>query len=45
MLLSPHCADQVQGWREDTTAVFLENLDRYLRGQPLRNLVDKRQGY
>lgn len=45
VLLSPHCADQVQGWREDTTAVFLENLDRYLRGQPLRNLVDKRQGY
>jgi phosphoglycerate dehydrogenase-like enzyme len=45
VLLSPHCADQVSGWQEDTTAVFLDNLGRHLRGEPLRNVVDKRLGY
>ncbi len=45
VLLSPHCADQIAGWREQANAVFLDNLARYLAGQPLLNLVDKRQGY
>jgi len=25
--------------------LFLENFERFRRGEPLRNLVDKRQGY
>ena len=35
---SPHNADRI-------TAIFLENLGRYLRGEPLQNLVDKGLGY
>jgi phosphoglycerate dehydrogenase-like enzyme len=45
VLLSPHCADHVPGWIEDGTRVFLENLDRFLRGEPLLNVVDKTRGY
>jgi phosphoglycerate dehydrogenase-like enzyme len=45
VLLSPHCADHVPGWVEDGTRVFLENLRRFLRGEPLRNVVDKARGY
>lgn len=45
LLLSPHSADQVQGWREQAHAFFEENLRRYLAGQPLLNVVDKAQGY
>lgn len=45
VLLSPHCADQVAGWQERAMAVFLDNLARFLRGEPLRNVVDKRLGY
>jgi len=26
-------------------ALFLDNLERFAAGQPLRNLVDKRRGY
>ncbi len=45
VLLSPHCADHVPGWIEDGTRVFLKNLDRFLRGEPLLNVVDKTRGY
>jgi phosphoglycerate dehydrogenase-like enzyme len=45
VLLSPHSADQVAGWREQAGAVFLDNLARYRAGQPLANAVDKRSGY
>jgi len=45
VLLSPHCADHVPGWVEDGTRVLLENLRRFQRGEPLRNVVDKVRGY
>jgi phosphoglycerate dehydrogenase-like enzyme len=45
VLLSPHSADQVQGWREQAHAAFLLNLDRYRAGQPLLNVVDTARGY
>jgi len=45
VLLSPHCADHVPGWVEDGTRVFLKNLQRFLRGEPLLNVVDKTRGY
>jgi phosphoglycerate dehydrogenase-like enzyme len=45
VLLTPHYA----GFHEDYSAlameVALENLGYYLRGEPLRNLVDKSAGY
>jgi phosphoglycerate dehydrogenase-like enzyme len=45
VLLSPHCADQTMTWLEDATRAFLENLDRFRRGEPLLRLVDKTRGY
>jgi phosphoglycerate dehydrogenase-like enzyme len=45
VLLSPHSADHVPGWIEDGTRVFLRNLDRFRRGETLRNVVDKTRGY
>lgn len=45
VLLSPHCADHTPGWEEAAMEVFLDNFERFRRGEPLRNLVDKRLGY
>ena len=45
VLLSPHCADNVPGWVEDSMRVFLKNLDRFRRGETLLTVVDKTRGY
>jgi len=33
------------GWRESVVELFVDNLRRYLTGEPLRNVVDKTRGY
>lgn len=45
VLLSPHCADNVVGWKEDAMRFFLEQYARFLKNEPLRNVVDKKLGY
>jgi phosphoglycerate dehydrogenase-like enzyme len=45
VLLSPHCADNTPGWLESAMSFFLQNLQRFQRGEPLLNLVDKGRGY
>jgi phosphoglycerate dehydrogenase-like enzyme len=45
VLLSPHTADHVAGWRQDSMRLFLENLARFREGRPLLNVIDKRRGY
>jgi phosphoglycerate dehydrogenase-like enzyme len=45
VLVSPHTADRTATWRDETLRLFLENLERFRGGHPLRNLVDKRRGY
>ncbi len=45
VLLSPHCADHTTGWRELALTCFLRNLDRFQKGEPLENIVDKHAGY
>jgi phosphoglycerate dehydrogenase-like enzyme len=45
VLLSPHCADHVEGWLESAVEFFVENYRRFTSGQPLLNVVDKRAGY
>jgi len=45
VLLSPHSADQVPGWLDEAMNGFLENLDRFLAGQPLQHVVDPAKGY
>jgi phosphoglycerate dehydrogenase-like enzyme len=45
VLLSPHTADHIAGWRESSMELFVENLRRFLDGRDLQNVVDKRRGY
>ncbi len=45
VLLSPHCADNVPGWVEGGMRVFLRQLERFRRGEPLQDVVDKHAGY
>ncbi|MGH9720135.1 MAG: D-2-hydroxyacid dehydrogenase [Bryobacteraceae bacterium] len=45
VLLSPHCADHTRTWLEDAMQFFLDNFERYHRGEPLLNVVDKSLGY
>ena len=45
VIVSPHMAGTSAGWREAVVELFLENLERYLTGRPLRNVVDKGLGY
>jgi phosphoglycerate dehydrogenase-like enzyme len=45
VLLSPHCADHVEGWLESSVRFFVQNFERFSKGEPLLNLVDKKAGY
>lgn len=45
LMLTPHCAGQSKRTTAMATAIFRENLRRYLASQPLTNLVDMRRGY
>jgi phosphoglycerate dehydrogenase-like enzyme len=45
LLLSPHCANHVPGFGELDMECFIHNLQRFLRGEPLENVVDKDAGY
>jgi phosphoglycerate dehydrogenase-like enzyme len=45
VLLSPHTADRVEGFLEPAFDCFLENLNRFIKGQQLLNVVDKAAGY
>ena len=43
--ITPHYSGSHPGYNERAGAIFLENLRRYLAGEPLVNVVDKREGY
>jgi phosphoglycerate dehydrogenase-like enzyme len=45
MIVSPHMSGDVAGWKEAGVELFIENLDRFLAGRPLRNVVDKDLGF
>ena len=45
LLLSPHCADHTQTWIDDAMQFYCSNLERFIRGEPLLNVVEKRLGY
>jgi phosphoglycerate dehydrogenase-like enzyme len=44
-IISPHCSAVHAGWDEAAFGIFLDNLDRFVRGAPLRNVVDPDRGY
>lgn len=45
VLVTPHVSGSQSDYMGGATAIFCDNLRRYLTGQPLRNVVDKRLGY
>ena len=45
LLLSAHSADHTPDWQQRAMQLFLDNFERYRKGQPLHNVVDKRRGY
>jgi phosphoglycerate dehydrogenase-like enzyme len=45
VLLSPHCADHTPDWFDNAMHFFIAQFERYRRGEPLQNIVDKKLGY
>ncbi len=45
VILTPHTSWATHHLLERGAAIFLDNLQRYLRGEPLRNVVDLSSGY
>ena len=45
VLLSPHSADHTPGWRDRAVQCFMDNFERFRKGEPLKNVVDKHAGY
>ena len=45
VLLSPHCADHTPDWLERAMQFFIDQFERFRKGEPLLNVVDKRLGY
>jgi len=45
VLLSPHCADHTPDWLDNAMRFFIAQFERFHRGEPLLNVVDKKLGY
>ena len=45
VLLSPHCADHTPDWLDNAMRFFIAQFQRFRRGEPLLNVVDKKLGY
>ena len=44
-IISPHSASTVAAENGRIVDIFLDNLDRFLAGRPLRNLYERDRGY
>jgi phosphoglycerate dehydrogenase-like enzyme len=45
VFLTPHCSGLRSNYWEHSVAIFKPNLAKFLRGEPLDKVVDKRSGY
>ncbi|MEX0345197.1 MAG: D-2-hydroxyacid dehydrogenase [Rhizobiaceae bacterium] len=45
VLISPHCSSVFDGWEEASFDIFLANLNRWIVGEPLVNVVNPQRGY
>ena len=45
VVVSPNICGDYVGWESVVVDVFVDNLARYAKGEPLRNLVDKARGH
>ena len=45
VLLSPHCADHTATWLDEAMELFTAQYERFRKGEPLLNVVNKKMGY
>jgi phosphoglycerate dehydrogenase-like enzyme len=45
IFISPHCSTSQERYNDKLFELFADNLGRYLRGEELRNIVDRTAGY
>ena len=45
VVITPHMSDSVSDWEERFAQYFCENLQRFINGQALENIVDPERGY
>ncbi len=45
VIISPHTADHTSTWLNEAMQFFLEQYERFCKGQPLENVVNKLLGY
>jgi phosphoglycerate dehydrogenase-like enzyme len=45
VLVSPHCADNTPDWLDNAMKFFIAQFERFRKGEPLLNVVDKKLGY
>jgi phosphoglycerate dehydrogenase-like enzyme len=45
VVITPHCSSVYEGWERRAVEMFCDNLDRWVRGAPLENVVDPARGY
>ncbi|NLS09189.1 D-2-hydroxyacid dehydrogenase [Nesterenkonia sp. MY13] len=45
VMIASHMSGDVEGWRDALAELFLDNAERWLADEPLRNVVDKTAGY
>ena len=45
LIVSPHMSGDRAGWKRDIVELFMRNLERFQRSEPLLNVVDKSLGY
>ncbi|MET3902984.1 D-2-hydroxyacid dehydrogenase [Paenarthrobacter sp. 4246] len=45
VIITPHMSGDTQDYLDDLAKLFVENLKRFSRGEPLQNMVDKSLGF
>jgi phosphoglycerate dehydrogenase-like enzyme len=45
LVITPHCSNASALTTELTWSIFADNVGRFVRGEPLHNVTDKRRGY
>jgi phosphoglycerate dehydrogenase-like enzyme len=45
VVVSPHVCGDIEGWEAEVVDLFVDNLRRFIAGEPLRNVVDKGAGF
>jgi phosphoglycerate dehydrogenase-like enzyme len=45
VLVSPHCADNTPDWLDNAMKFFIAQFERFQKGEPLENVVNKKLGY